>query len=75
MNDKSHVSMEQHVCLVCGVTFDPDAILLDKRLRASMSAARRRAAVCAPKTSSWPTTVSSRWLNVTRSATDRQVAA
>jgi hypothetical protein len=22
MNDKSHVSMEQHVCLVCGVTFD-----------------------------------------------------
>ncbi|MGB4928134.1 MAG: ATPase [Giesbergeria sp.] len=36
MNDKSHVSMEQHVCLVCGVTFDTGAILLDKRLRASM---------------------------------------
>ena len=36
MNDKSHVSMEQHVCLVCGVVFDTGAILLDKRLRASM---------------------------------------
>jgi hypothetical protein len=36
MNDKSHVSMEQHVCLVCGVAFDTGAILLDKRLRASM---------------------------------------
>ena len=36
MNDKSHVSMEQHVCLVCGVAFDAGAILLDKRLRASM---------------------------------------
>ena len=36
MTDKSHVSMEQHVCLVCGVTFDTGAILLDKRLRASM---------------------------------------
>ncbi|MGJ7530539.1 ATPase [Variovorax sp. GB1P17] len=36
MNDKSHVSMEQHVCLICGVAFDTGAILLDKRLRASM---------------------------------------
>jgi len=36
MNDKSHVSLEQHVCLVCGVAFDTGAILLDKRLRASM---------------------------------------
>ncbi|ABM59436.1 hypothetical protein [Verminephrobacter eiseniae] len=36
MNDKSHVSMEQRVCLVCGVAFDTGAILLDKRLRASM---------------------------------------
>jgi hypothetical protein len=36
MNDKSHVSMEQHACLVCGVAFDTGAILLDKRLRASM---------------------------------------
>lgn len=36
MNDKSHVSMEQHVCLVCGTAFDTGGILLDKRLRASM---------------------------------------
>lgn len=36
MNDKSHVSLEQHVCLVCGKAFDTGAILLDTRLRASM---------------------------------------
>ena len=36
MNDKSHVSLEQHVCLVCGTRFDTGTILLDKRLRASM---------------------------------------
>jgi len=36
MNDKSHVSLEQHVCLVCGVTFDTGSLLLNKRLRASM---------------------------------------
>ena len=36
MHDKSHVSLEQHVCLVCGKPFDTGAILLDKRLRASM---------------------------------------
>src|SRR3546814_18826039 len=36
MNDKSHVSLEQHACLVCGARFDTGAILLDKRLRASM---------------------------------------
>jgi hypothetical protein len=36
MNDKSHVSLEQHVCLVCGSPFDTGSILLDKRLRASM---------------------------------------
>jgi hypothetical protein len=36
MNDKSHVSLEQHVCLVCGVAFDTGNLLLDKRLRASM---------------------------------------
>ena len=36
MNEKSHVSLEQRVCLVCGVTFDTGCILLDKRLRASM---------------------------------------
>lgn len=36
MHDKSHVSLEQHVCLVCGKPFDTNTILLDKRLRASM---------------------------------------
>ena len=36
MNDKSHVSLEQQVCLVCGIRFDTGAILLDRRLRASM---------------------------------------
>lgn len=29
MNNKSHVSTKQHVCLVCGVAFDTVAILLD----------------------------------------------
>ncbi len=36
MNDKSHVSPERHVCLVCGVAYDTGNLLLDKRLRASM---------------------------------------
>ena len=36
MNDKSHVSLEQHVCLVCGATFDTGNLLLDRRLRTSM---------------------------------------
>lgn len=36
MNDKSHVSLEQHVCLVCGVRFDTGNVLLDRCLRASM---------------------------------------
>ena len=36
MDEKSHVSLEQHACLVCGVSFDTGSILLDKRLRASM---------------------------------------
>lgn len=35
-SDKSYVSMEQHVCLVCGVPFDTGSLLLDKRLRASL---------------------------------------
>jgi len=30
---KSYVTMEQHVCGICGVTFDSGAILLDKRMR------------------------------------------
>lgn len=36
MNEKSHVSLEQRVCLVCGTTFDTCSVLLDRRLRASM---------------------------------------
>jgi hypothetical protein len=36
MNDKSHVSLEQHLCLVCGKVFDTGSILLDKRLQASL---------------------------------------
>ena len=36
MNDKSHVSLERRVCLVCGTHFDTGSLLLDKRLRASM---------------------------------------
>jgi len=36
MSEKSHVSLEQHVCLVCGAAFDTGAILLDRRLRSSM---------------------------------------
>ncbi len=36
LNEKSHVSLEQHVCLVCGTRFDTGAVLLDRRLRASM---------------------------------------
>lgn len=36
MNEKSHVSLERHVCLVCGVAYDTGNLLLDKRLRASM---------------------------------------
>jgi len=36
MREKSHVSMEQCICLVCGAVYDTGAILLDRRLRASM---------------------------------------
>lgn len=36
MEEKSYVSMEQHVCYVCGKTYDTGSILLDRRLRASM---------------------------------------
>jgi len=35
-DDKSHVSLEQQLCLVCGTAFDTGNILLDRRLRASM---------------------------------------
>lgn len=33
---KSHVSLEQHRCRICGKDFDTGAILLDRRLKASM---------------------------------------
>lgn len=36
MNDKSHVSLERRVCLVCGAAYDTGSILLDRRLRASL---------------------------------------
>jgi hypothetical protein len=36
MSQKSYVSMEQHICVVCGKAFDTNAILLDKRLKDSM---------------------------------------
>lgn len=36
MSEKSHVSMEQHVCVVCGKQFDTGTILLDKRMRATL---------------------------------------
>lgn len=34
--DKSYVSMEGKMCVCCGKPFDSGAILLDKRLKASM---------------------------------------
>lgn len=36
MDDKSYVSLERRLCLVCGTPFDTGTLLLDKRLRASM---------------------------------------
>jgi hypothetical protein len=36
MSDKSHVSMERRVCLVCAAPYETGAILLDTRLRASL---------------------------------------
>lgn len=36
MSERSHVSMEQHLCIVCGKPYDTGAILLDKRLRQSL---------------------------------------
>lgn len=35
--DKSHVAMEQRVCVVCTKKYDTGNILLDKRLRPSLS--------------------------------------
>lgn len=36
MSEKSYVSLEQHVCLVCGQKFDTNSILLDRRIKPSM---------------------------------------
>lgn len=36
MSDKSHVSLEQNVCVVCGITYETGAILIDRRLRQSL---------------------------------------
>jgi len=36
MDEKSHISLEQHLCLVCGLDFDTGGILFDRRLRRSM---------------------------------------
>lgn len=33
---KSHVSMEQHACQICGKLFDTGAVLLDRRLQDSL---------------------------------------
>ena len=75
MNDKSHVSLEQHVCLVCGTAFDTGAILLDKRLRASMECHTATAGVCAPSIRSCPTMALSRCSNAIRSAAARKPVA
>lgn len=36
MSEKSYVSLERHVCVVCGVAYDTGNLLLDKRLRATL---------------------------------------
>ena len=38
MNEKSHVSLEQRVCIVCRNTYETGALLLDRRSRPSMQA-------------------------------------
>lgn len=37
MDEKSYVSLERRLCLVCGLPFDTGNLLLDKRLRSSMA--------------------------------------
>lgn len=37
MKDKSHVSLEQHVCMVCGQPFDTGSLLLDRRLKPTLA--------------------------------------
>jgi hypothetical protein len=36
MTDKSHVSLEQHQCIVCGCKYDTGTILFDRRLQNSL---------------------------------------
>ncbi len=36
MSEKSHVSVERHLCLACGAAYDTGTILLDRRLRARL---------------------------------------
>ena len=36
MNDKSHVSLEQRTCLVCGKIHETGTILLDRRLQSTL---------------------------------------
>jgi hypothetical protein len=36
MNDKSHVSLEQRTCLVCGKVYETGTVLLDRTLRATL---------------------------------------
>jgi len=33
MIDKSYVTLEQHVCPICGIVFDTGSILMDRRLQ------------------------------------------
>lgn len=37
MYEKSHVSLEQKKCIVCGKDYDTNTILLDRRMKASMN--------------------------------------
>jgi hypothetical protein len=36
MSEKSHVSLEQRICQVCMESYDTGALLIDRRLRASL---------------------------------------
>lgn len=36
MTDKSYVSLEQKVCMVCGTKYDTNTLLIDRRIQDSM---------------------------------------
>lgn len=36
MTEKSYVSIERRICIVCGTEYDTNALLIDKRLRSSL---------------------------------------